>query len=188
MKIDKNQLVSNIGARVDMAQPGTGESTATGLVRGPKGELLLPPGRKSLRTVMRERDGGQLSAADPQPGRSGGSRRKRRQAEPEPAPAPQVVRTRVSVPGLGMVPSEYAHIWSGDGVVVLGLTEMSYLPPAGVVDDDGVHGAVELSQFPGERLVFSGNSFHDGSCRNLIMLRLGENNGREEAIDDGQER
>jgi len=70
------------------------------------------------------------------------------------------------------VPSEYAHVWVGDGVVVLGVTEMSYLPPRGGVDDGGVHGAVEISQLPGERLVYSGESFSDGNCRNLIMLRL----------------
>ena len=180
-KATKSRLIKDLGVRVD-DDPQLAERTATGLVRVSDGVLMPPlrkPGARFDRPIAPE--------PEPEPAQPP-SRSRRRKAQPEPVPVQEErsVKVKVTVEGLGVVPSEYRHIWTGRGVVVLGLTDMSYLPPVGMVDEDGsVTGAVELSVLPGERLVFSGQDFNDGKCKNLIMLRLGR--GEEDDDDDEQD-
>lgn len=182
MKIQKERLMANLGVRIVDDQP-TGERTPSGLIRGPEGTLMPPASKAALRNPRQE----QAAPQEPVPEAPPAKGRKRKQAPPVQATAPEpLVRMKVTVPGLGTVPTEYRHMWTGRGVVVLGLTDMSYMPPAGTVDDEGnVSGVIELSSLPGERLVYSGEDFYDGSCRNLVMLRLGSK--RKEVSEDDDE-
>ena len=85
---------------------------------------------------------------------------------------PAVVDARVIVPGLGQVPTQYAHIWRGDGTVVLGLTGMSFVPPYEYAEDSGWR-QVSFDFDPGVNYVNTNIRFKDDEgIENLLMLRV----------------
>lgn len=92
----------------------------------------------------------------------------------------------VSIPGMGSIPTQYAHIWKGKDILVLGLGKLSYVPSVGgMSEDDTIVGSITISGQSG-RFVYAGTDFVDGSgIRNIILMRVPEE--EEETYDDGQE-
>ena len=85
---------------------------------------------------------------------------------------PSVVDTRVLVPGIGPVPTQYTHIWRGDGTVVLGLTDMSFVPPYEYDESTGWR-QVSFEFDPGVNYVNTNIRFKDDAgVENLLMLRV----------------
>ena len=91
-------------------------------------------------------------------------------AHTAPSTIPKTVRVEITIAGFGTIPSRYTHCYIGKGVIVLGLTEDSYIPVAGKQTDAGVQGVLELDKAPGRRYVFGDNSFSDSSKRKNIIL------------------
>ena len=91
---------------------------------------------------------------------------------------------RFNIPGIGVIPSSYANVWRGPGIVVLGLVEMSYVPTQASVNEAGdITGIVELDNV---KYVYLGNYFTtDDGVKNLILMRVPET--REEDDYDGKE-
>lgn len=125
--------------------------------------------------------------------------RSQKKAKPAPAPArkPPVVLD-ITLPGIGTVPSQYAHCYVGEGVLVLGATRLSYKPKQVTQDQaGGLSGIIEIGGRPG-RYVYFGQHFMDADgIDNLILARLPEapvedddeefEDEMEEPEDDGQE-
>lgn len=94
------------------------------------------------------------------------SRRKKQQ--------PAVVRVEVSIEGHGVVPSQYTHCYIGEGIIVLGCNEYSYLPPMYHISDTGdVAGVLELDKSPGRKYVYMGNTYKDSNnIKNVLLVEL----------------
>jgi len=113
-------------------------------------------------------------------------RRGRRKAPPAPEPErPRDVSVRLEVPGFGSVPSRYRHAVFGKGVVLLGLTQDSYVPSEYAGGDAGI------VMFPGRgdgRYVYVGNSFRwpDGT-EGRLLVELPESNEQGDDDDDYDE-
>lgn len=121
--------------------------------------------------VMRE----QLEEEEPQPKRR--TRKKAAQApEPPPAPkAPPLRQITISIPGFGGIPSQYAHVYLGDGIAVLGLAPMSFTPQAPDPKTGQPSNQLELSVNPGTKYVYLGNSFVDRfNIKNLLLVEVPE--------------
>ena len=121
---------------------------------------------------------------------------KKAKSEPAPARKPPVVLD-ITLPGIGTVPSQYAHCYVGEGVLVLGATRLSYKPKQVTQDQaGGLSGIIEIGGRPG-RYVYFGQHFMDADgIDNLILARLPEapveddeefEDEAEETEDDGQE-
>lgn len=96
---------------------------------------------------------------------------------------PKTVRLELTVEGFGMIPSRYTHCYIGQGVLVLGLTEDSYIPQVARQVDGRIAGALRINKAPGRRYIYGDNNFQDGNkVRNII---LGEIPLEEENENDG---
>lgn len=109
-------------------------------------------------------------------------------AKPKPArrrtvaakkPAEPVVAETVTVgivlENAGKIPSQYVHVHRGNGVLVLGMCELSYEPQRLAVSNGAYSGVFELEQYPGERYGYTGNEFTDSNgVRNILAFRLPE--------------
>ena len=89
------------------------------------------------------------------------------------SPTLKTVRLEITVEGFGMIPSRYTHCYIGNGVMVLGLTEDSYIPQAARHTDSGIQGALTINKAPGRRYAYGENNFPDSNkTRNIILVEI----------------
>lgn len=85
----------------------------------------------------------------------------------------EMVTVRLVLPGVGVVPSQYHHVYSEGSVVVLGATDLSYVPVVATQVDDQIVGAFEFQDKPGVKYIYSGMKFRDADdVTNLIIHEL----------------
>jgi len=129
------------------------------------------------------KDAAQAATAAPaKPSRKRSSARKQAPAEQD------TVTVGIVLENAGKIPAQYAHVYRGQGLLVLGMCAMSYEPQRLTVQDGSYGGVFELEQYPGERYGYTGNEFTDkDGVRNILAFRIPEKN--KEAKDvDGQKR
>ena len=194
MAIDKD-----LNVRIDKHDDeNIGERTSVG-VRLPNGGVVVSPGThvnantQPLVSVYADDKGNIIRRDAPvqhQSQSAPAKRSKRRKsseevAEPAPQPA-RIVKMNIDVQGFGTIPSVYRHCWHGDGVIVLGLDEMSYRPPRLQSSAEGLQGIVTLSGISGS-WGNTGLSFKDDDgIESVILIRVPEEE-QEETEDDEQE-
>lgn len=166
--------------------------TATGLMHVGGNNFLIPPSTETTNThtgplaQLTEEERAIVGLDQPQPSaqpvavpveepaeEEQPKRRSRAKAKAEPQ-KPKAVKVNLMVPGLGTLPSQYAHCYEGKGVLVLGLTDMSYVPSVAARGPDGqVQGKIALAAKPAVEYVFAGNEFTDSNgVRNIILVAL----------------
>lgn len=87
---------------------------------------------------------------------------------------PDYVRIEVSVEGFGSLPTQYTHVYVGNGVLVLGLNDLSYKPEQAEQTEDGeLTHVIKIDKAPGRRYIYCGNSFTDNQNRvNLLLIEI----------------
>ena len=104
-------------------------------------------------------------------------KRGRRKATQEEAPAeqPKMRQITVSIPGFGGIPSQYTHVYLGEGIAVLGLGQMSFTPQGPDPKTGQPSALIELSVNPGVKYAYLGNTFVDSNnTRNLLLVEVPE--------------
>lgn len=88
--------------------------------------------------------------------------------------APTYVRTEVTIVGSFTIPTQYTHVYVGNGVLVLGMTDLSFKPTQAEQDDDGTLAPViSLDKAPGRQYIYCGNSFTDAAgIVNLLLIEI----------------
>lgn len=86
----------------------------------------------------------------------------------------EYVVAEVTVEGFGSLPTQYSHVYVGNGVLVLGLNDLSYKPePAEQTEDGELTHVIKLDKAPGRRYIFCGNSFTDDKgIVNLLLIEI----------------
>lgn len=86
----------------------------------------------------------------------------------------EYVRAEVSVEGFGSLPTQYTHVYVGNGVLVLGLNDLSYKPEPAEQDENGeLTHVIKIDKAPGRRYIYCGNSFTDDQHRtNLLLIEI----------------
>lgn len=89
-----------------------------------------------------------------------------------PAQEPRkTVRAKVTIPGFGVVPTEFSALDIGEGCVHLELSAYSWSPQQASTDGDGnLQGGFQLDAVPGRTLYHIGLEWTDGSgARHLVL-------------------
>ena len=178
------EAVSQLGARiVEHDGLGPGIRLANGALKTGHG-IVIPPSSEPAGTKSGRLDGEEGSEttqveapvvpqAEPAAARRG---RRKVVAKEKPteslAAAPAAVRVEVEVAGFGRIPTQYAHVYPGTGMLVLGLTELSFVP---AVADTSDMRLVGFSVAPGRKYAYCGNRFTDrDGITNIVMIEIGE--------------
>ena len=175
--------VTGLNAKVE-PRPG-GTITKTGLLKLSNGVLVTKPSTE-LGGFRTESDEDQLISANeqqfaelqamreqmPAPKKRG---RKKASADTETAEQTKMRQITVNIPGFGGIPSQYAHVYLGNGIAVLGLGPMSFTPQGPDPKTGQPSALVELSVNPGVKYAYLGNMFTDSSnIRNLLLVEVPE--------------
>lgn len=81
----------------------------------------------------------------------------------------------ITIPGFGGIPSQYTHVYIGDGIAILGLSSMSFQPQGPDPQTGSPSSTLELSANPGVKYVYLGNSFVDShNIKNLLLVEVPE--------------
>ena len=103
--------------------------------------------------------------------------RKKVAAAPAPVqpPQPKLRQITITIPGFGGIPSQYTHVYIGEGIAILGLSSMSFQPQGPDPQTGAPSSTLELSANPGVKYVYLGNSFVDGhNTKNLLLVEVPE--------------
>ena len=115
-----------------------GPITPTGMTKGPRGTVIVNPSTSSPRTAKTGPlvdSQGQLLQQDVQSEPPPKKGRRRKQETPKPAPRP-LIKATVNMNGMS-IPTQYAYINKGNGVLVLWTTELSFIPQPAMKDAEG---------------------------------------------------
>lgn len=182
------EIISNFAVQPHTNQENA-EETDTGMLNMGNGmpgpaqvahTLVIQPGGKTAsrlyelrQEIQGRRDDAPLMPPEETAPAKKGSRRKKAAPVQDEAPKLQVaVNISVAVEGLGAVPSQYRHVYFGPETVVLGLSELSYVPAVATAQ-------VALSVRPDELYVNSGYSFVDADgVKNIIMIKVPNHDGQ----------
>lgn len=181
-------------------QFGGEEQTPTGLIRTGKGFIIPPsenqgtdlktgpltsltPSEQALFPHLRQQVVPESMNLSPVlPAQTPVKRSRRKKAEAQVPVQPQLKATRILIPGVGELPTQYAHVWRGNKVAVLGITPLSYVPAE--YKEGGVQGMLSFSDKPSVQYVYLGAWFDDDSgVRNLVLVEL-PGTGAPEQEDD----
>ena len=141
--------------------------------------LVIQPGATVKRLQeLRAQAGNANCAVKQEQGAEAPTKKKRRkrasEAVEEILESKPAINITVTVPNFGVIPSQYKHAYTGKGVLVLGMSELSYEPAVATTQ-------VSFSIKPDALFVNTGYSFVDSSgVRNLILLEVPEDDGQEE--------
>lgn len=206
---DFRRLKGKVSAPTDAnGKPLEGTVTKTGLLKTSAG-LVIPPStfndnssHSGAYVPLTAEERGQFpqldtnigqgsvgkAAAQPAPSEPSAAKPSRRRSSArKQAPAVQdTVTVGIVLENAGKIPAQYAHVYRGQGLLVLGMCAMSYEPQRLTMQDGAYGGVFELEQYPGERYGYTGNEFTDkDGVRNILAFRIPEKN--KEAKDaDGQ--
>lgn len=177
------EAVSALKAKVEPRPSGT--ITKTGLLKLSNGTLVTKPstelGFHDEPALDEQIDDSEqllgelqaMRAQQEQPKKRG--RKKTAPAEQPVVEAPRLRQITINIPGFGGIPSQYAHVYLGDGVAVLGLSSMSFTPQGPDPKTGQPSNILELSVNPGVKYVYLGNSFIDSrNIKNLLLVEVPE--------------
>ena len=176
--------VTALNAKVE-PRPG-GTLTKTGLLKLANGVLVTKPSTE-LGGFRTESDEDQLLSANEtqmaelealreqeaaQPKKRG---RKKAAADPEQPVQPKMRQITINIPGFGGIPSQYTHVYLGEGIAVLGLGPMSFTPQGPDPKTGQPSTLIELSANPGVKYAFLGNTYMDSNnIKNLLLVEVPE--------------
>lgn len=184
--------VRTLGARIKEDPNTEGQPTATGLIKNSRGVLVIPSNKASPRGAKHgipvDENGiplpmvekGAFGAQPPQPAPAPQpvettvdpvkkGRKKKAAAAAAPA-APALTRVDITISGIGTVPSQYRAFWQGNDNVVLGLSDVSFIPAIGTTDGQNI---LELGTATGKltgKYVYAGSMFADEHGNKYIIL------------------
>ena len=152
-----------------------GPVTPTGMIKGAKGTVIVNPSTSSPRTSktgpLVDSSGeiikspslpSQQQAAEPV------KKTRKRAAKAEP-PKQTVLKATVHVNGMDIT-TQYVHFNIGNGILVLWLNELSFVPPISMCDAQGnVVGKVQFSNIQGEWANL-GQTFTDRDGTKCVVL------------------
>ena len=177
------EAVSSLKAKVEPRPSGT--LTKTGLLKLANGTLVTKPSTElgfhddevadkiDDSTDMLEELQAMRDAQEEQPKKRG--RKKATPATQPTAETPKLRQITINIPGFGGIPSQYTHVYLGDGIAVLGLSPMSFTPQGPDAKTGQPSNVLELSVNPGVKYVYLGNSFIDSkNIKNLLLVEVPE--------------
>lgn len=88
--------------------------------------------------------------------------------------APEVVVTKITVEGFGVIPTQYAHVYPGSGIAVLGLTSLSFVPQVTELTDLTHPHLVQIEILGAAKYVYLGNKFTDKDGTDNIILYVSQ--------------
>jgi len=179
----RNELNVRIVPHAELA--GEGVLLPNGLIKTPKG-LLIPPSQSGASTTHTGRLAAltpaeqqlfpepvqpQTQQREPEPEQRGRGRRRGRQ-QPQPTPSKPVL-LKLTLDGVGTIPSQYVHVYVGKKTVILGMNEYSYIPAVTQIDENGkLVGSMRTSMTTGT-YAYAGQSFvDDKGVTNLILVEM----------------
>lgn len=182
-----NEAVSALRAKVEPRKPGV--TTQTGLTKVGDGSLYARPSTKyGFRTEEETEEAIQQDAdmvAELQTLRNQATdeeapkpkkRTRKKAAEPvQAASQPAVKQITVTVKGFGGIPSQYANVNIGEGIALLGLTQMSFIPQISDPSGDEPTNLLELSVAPEMHWIYMGNTVTlDNKIKQLVLIEVPE--------------
>lgn len=106
-----------------------------------------------------------LPVQQPEPVQTPSKRSKRKKEES--------VQVAVTVDGFGSIPTQYTHVYTGPGIVVLGMSKLSFQPEQAEFDDGKVLHAVKLSPTGDTQYIYCGNYFVDkDGVKNILLIAV----------------
>ena len=173
------KIETDLRGRVEERAPGT--VTPTGLYKVADGSLIAKSTTLRARTAgpadieEAEKKMAELEAmreAENKPKRKTRSRKK----EPEAPAEPEVVNAKVTVEGFGVIPTQYAHVYPGVGIAILGLTSLSFVPQITDISDPAnlTPHVVQIDVLGEGKYVYLGNTFIDKEGVENIILDIME--------------
>ena len=177
------EAINGLNAKIEPRDPGT--VTETGLHKLANGVLIA---RHSTKEGYRdsedtaaaiEADAARLAELEAlrEQQESKPKKKGKKKAAVEPTPvaqqprAPEPKSITVKLEGIGDIPTQYANINFGDnGVALLGLTKMSFIPKITDPTSDEPPTLFELSPRPGMKFVYLGNTLTlDNGVKQLVI-------------------
>ena len=180
------EAVSSLRAKIEPRPHCT--MTETGLQKAPDGSLIArhstEDGSRTPEQTMQaiEEDEArmeELMALREQQQEEQPKKRTRKKAAaasaPVQPPQPKLRQITITIPGFGGIPSQYTHVYIGEGIAILGLSSMSFQPQGPDPQTGAPSSTLELSANPGVKYVYLGNSFVDGhNVKNLLLVEVPE--------------
>lgn len=152
-----------------------GPVTPTGMIKGAKGTVIANPSTSSPRTSKTGPlvdTSGEIIKSPPlqvqQQTQEPVKKSRKRAAKAEP-PKQTVLKATVHVNGMDIT-TQYVHFNIGNGILVLWLNELSFVPPAAMRDAQGnIVGKVQFSNVEGEWANL-GQTFTDRDGTKCVVL------------------
>ena len=181
------EAVSSLRAKIEPRPHCT--MTETGLQKAPDGSLIArhstEDGSRTPEQTMQaiEEDEARMeelmALREQQQQEEQPKKRTRKKAASAPAPVqppqPKLRQITITIPGFGGIPSQYTHVYIGEGIAILGLSSMSFQPQGPDPQTGAPSSTLELSANPGVKYVYLGNSFVDGhNTKNLLLVEVPE--------------
>lgn len=86
-----------------------------------------------------------------------------------------VVPVVVTVEGIGEFSTQYVQICYGTGMLMLGLSAMSFVPQQATRTETGFTPIIRLSAYPDKRFIFTGNRITDNrGLVNIFLIEIPE--------------
>lgn len=173
------EAVKNLGARViDHDELGPGIQLENGGVKTAHG-IVIPVSQVQGGTKTGNLDGQvaveptaqqeQVQTASTHE-RKGRKKTNREQPAQVPLVTSQLTRVDVEVEGFGTIPTQYRHVYPGVGVLVLGLSDVSFVPAQ--ADTENLR-LVSFNTVPGRKYAYLGTKFTDKEgVVNIIMVEM----------------
>ena len=171
------EAVSSLRAKIEPRPSCT--MTETGLQKTPDGTLIArhsteDGSRTPEQTIQAiEEDEArmeELMALREQQQEEQPKKRTRKKAAAAPAPVqppqPKLRQITITIPGFGGIPSQYTHVYIGEGIAILGLSSMSFQPQGPDPQTGAPSSTLELSVNPGVKYVYN--------TKNLLLVEVPE--------------
>ena len=172
------EAVKNLGAHIiDHDNMGPGIRMANGVIKTGHG-LIIPPsdeqddtGNAQSEETKVEQDAEiPVLAETPTKERKRGKKQAAKEPVREPVNESKTVRVDVEVAGFGTIPTQYAHMYPGKGILVLGLTDLSFVPAESTSESLCLVG---FSNIADRKYAYCGNRFVDGAGKtNVVMIEM----------------
>lgn len=178
------EAVSSLRAKIEPRPHCT--MTETGLQKAPDGSLIArhsteDGSRTPEQTIQAIEDDEarmeELQALRDQADQPKKRSRKRAStaAVPVQAAQPKLRQITITIPGFGGIPSQYTHVYVGEGIAILGLNPMSFQPQGPDPKTGAPSSVLEISVNPGVKYVYLGNTFVDNNnIKNLLLVEVPE--------------
>lgn len=171
-----NDMLEELRAKATMPDESmilSGDNNGTARVRSNKhgSAIVIPTAaeRRALEAQVAKQEAAQ-QVEEPR------KRGRRPKAQAVVDPVPSYVKVIITENGNINIPTQYKHVYNGEGVLILGLVnDFSYIPRNATKADSGLlENVVTLNTVSG-KFIYVGNSFVDDSgTTNLILINIGE--------------